>query len=361
MSENNQLENINNILSEVSTPTETLPLLLRNLSQMCTKDTQYTPLASGSIPELRNLSEYLKYGVITLDKPAGPSSHEVVTWIKNILEADKTGHSGTLDPQVSGCLTVCLNRATRLTKSQQSAGKEYVCVIEFHDKTKKHRLEEVVAKLTGTILQRPPLISAVKRTLRLRTIYKIELIEFEKRQALFKVSCEAGTYIRTLCEHIGLLLGVGAHMKELRRIRSGNSHESECVTLHDLMDAMWEYRKTKNEKYIRRVIKPLETLLVEYPKIVIKDSCVNAICYGAQLTIPGILRYDSAINTGNDVVIITTKGEAVALATALMASSEIAIANHGIVAKTKRVIMEIDCYPRSWKMGKDLNILTDDE
>lgn len=99
------------------------PLLLKNYDKMNVLSTHYTPIPAGSTPLKRPLKEYLKYGIINLDKPSNPSSHEVVAWVKKILDVEKTGHSGTLDPKVTGCLLVCLERATRLVKSQQSAGK----------------------------------------------------------------------------------------------------------------------------------------------------------------------------------------------------------------------------------------------
>ena len=164
------------------------------------------------------------YGVINLDKPANPSSHEVVAWIKKILRVEKTGHSGTLDPKVTGCLIVCIDRATRLVKSQQGAGKEYVSVLRVHNTVESARkMSQALETLRGALFQRPPLISAVKRQLRIRTIYESKLLDFDKERNLsvFWVSCEAGTYIRTLCVHLGLILGVGGHMQELRRVRSG--------------------------------------------------------------------------------------------------------------------------------------------
>ena len=164
----------------------------------------------------RPLKEYIKSGVINLDKPANPSSHEVVAWIKRILRCEKTGHSGTLDPKVTGNLIVCIDRATRLVKSQQGAGKEYVCVVRLHDKIESKKvLAQAIETLTGALFQRPPLISAVKRQLRVRTIYEAKLLEYDDTRHLgvFWVKCEAGTYIRTLCVHLGLLLGVGAHMQ----------------------------------------------------------------------------------------------------------------------------------------------------
>jgi len=152
--------------------------------------------------------------------------------------------------------------------------------------------------LTGALFQRPPLISAVKRQLRIRTIHESKLYEFDNDRHLgvFWVSCEAGTYIRTLCVHLGLLLGVGAHMQELRRVRSGAMDEQQnMVTLHDVLDAQWMQDNTRDESYLRKVIAPLETLLTTYKRIVVKDSAVNAVCYGAKLMIPGLLRYGKLI------------------------------------------------------------------
>jgi len=190
--------------------------------------------------------------------------------------------------------------------------------------------------------------------LRVRTIHKNSLLEFDKERhlAVFLVDCEAGTYIRTLCVHLGLLLGTGGHMQELRRTRSGHTTEdAHLVTMHDVLDAQWVYENEKDESYLRAVIKPLEILLTEYKRIVVKDSAVNAICYGAKLMIPGLLMYDPGIEVNDIVVLITTKGEAIALAIAQMATLDMQTCSHGTVAKIKRVIMERDTYPRRWGLG----------
>ena len=307
--------------------------------------------------------------MINLDKPSNPSSHEVVAWLKRILRVEKTGHSGTLDPKVTGCLIVCIDRATRLVKSQQGAGKEYVCVVRFHDSLPDDKaLPRALETLTGALFQRPPLISAVKRQLRIRTIYESKLIEHDKDRnlAVFWVSCEAGTYIRTLCVHLGLLLGVGAHMQELRRVRSGITGENDdIVSMHDVLDAQWLYDNTRDgesslaighpcslaETYLRRMIKPLESLLTNFKRIVVKDSAVNAVCYGAKLMIPGLLRYEADIEVHEEVVLMTTKGEAIAIGIAMMSTVDLASCDHGVVAKVKRCIMNRDLYPRRWGLG----------
>ncbi|KAI4151917.1 MAG: hypothetical protein LQ340_003212 [Diploschistes diacapsis] len=316
----------------------------------------FTPIPCGCTPLKRDLKQYISSGVINLDKPSNPSSHEVVAWVKRMLRIEKTGHSGTLDPKVTGCLIVCLDRATRLVKSQQGAGKEYVCVIRLHDKLPggEAQLARAIETLTGALFQRPPLISAVKRQLRIRTIYESKLLEFDNDRHLgvFWVSCEAGTYIRTLCVHLGLLLGVGAHMQELRRVRSGAMDEKDgMVTLHDVLDAQWMMDNTRDEAYLRKVIRPLESLLTTYKRIVVKDSAVNAVCYGAKLMIPGLLRYEEGIEIHEEVVLMTTKGEAIALGIAQMSTVELSSCDHGVVAKVKRCIMERDLYPRRWGLG----------
>lgn len=336
--------------------TEDWPLLLKNYEKLMVRTGHFTPIPAGSSPLKRDLKSYINSGVINLDKPSNPSSHEVVAWMKRILRAEKTGHSGTLDPKVTGCLIVCIDRATRLVKSQQGAGKEYVCVIRLHDRIPggEAQFKRALETLTGALFQRPPLISAVKRQLRIRTIHESKLYEFDNDRHLgvFWVSCEAGTYIRTLCVHLGLLLGVGAHMQELRRVRSGAMDENKgMVTLHDVLDAQWLYDNQRDETYLRKVIKPLESLLTTYKRIVVKDSAVNAVCYGAKLMIPGLLRFESNIELGEEVVLMTTKGEAIAIGIAQMSTVELSTCDHGVVAKVKRCIMERDLYPRRWGLG----------
>eukprot|EP01128_Nolandella_sp_AFSM9_P004473 TRINITY_DN200_c2_g1_i1.p1 TRINITY_DN200_c2_g1~~TRINITY_DN200_c2_g1_i1.p1 ORF type:complete len:462 (+),score=145.06 TRINITY_DN200_c2_g1_i1:39-1388(+) len=346
-------------LPQEATPvldTSSWPLLLKNYSKLNVRTGRYTPIPQSTSPLNRPIDDLKKYAIINLDKPANPSSHEVVAWIKRILKVEKTGHSGTLDPKVTGCLIVCLNRATRLVKSQQNAGKEYVCVVRLHDAVKEKALLKTLETLTGALYQRPPVISAVKRRLRIRTVKKNTLLEFdtERHLGVFTVACEAGTYIRTLCVHIGLLLGTGGHMQELRRIKSGHMSEDgkyPLVTMQDVLDAQYVYENEKDESYLRHVLHPLEVLLTGYKRIVVKDTAVNAICFGAKLMIPGLLRFEDSIEINDVVVLMTTKGEAIALGIAQMATTDMACVSHGLVAKIKRVVMDRGTYPRCWGLG----------
>jgi len=336
------------------------PLLLKNFDRLNTRTNHYTPLPNGCSPLKRHMKDYIHGGFINLDKPSNPSSHEVVAWIKRILRCEKTGHSGTLDPKVTGCLIVCIDRATRLVKSQQGAGKEYVAIFKLHSPVEDvNQVARAMEKLTGALFQRPPLISAVKRQLRVRTVYQTKFIEYdaERNMGIYWLSCEAGTYVRTHCVHLGLVLGVGGQMQELRRVRSGIQNEKEAmVTMHDVMDAQWLYDNHKDETYLRRVVHPLEALMVSHKRIIMKDSAVNAVCYGAKIMLPGVLRYENGIELNEEIVIVSTKGEAVALAIALMTTTTMASCDHGIVAKIKRVVMERDTYPRKWGLGPKASV-----
>lgn len=332
------------------------PLLMKNYTKLQTKTSHFTPLPCGASPLQRTIVDYMKSGYINLDKPSNPSSHEVVAWIKKILRVDKTGHSGTLDPKTSGCLIVCIDRATRLAKSQQAAGKEYIGVFKLHTPVESEdKIIKALQLLRNAQFQKPPVIAAVKRVLRVRRIYENKLLEFdaERNLGIVWLKCEAGTYVRTFCVHLGLLLGTGGHMVELRRNRSGITGEGESLmTMHDIQDAMWLYDNYKDESYLRRVIRPLEGLLINYKRIVMKDSAVNAVCYGAKIMLPGVLKFEDGIELNEEIVIITTKGEAICVAIALMTTSTIATCDHGFVAKIKRVIMDRDTYPRRWGLGK---------
>jgi len=230
------------------------------------------------------------------------------------------------------------------------AGKEYVCVMKLHRDVSGDRVKEVLEEFQGEIYQRPPLRASVKRRLRIRTIYNIEFLEVSGRHVLFKVSCEAGTYIRKLCSDIGDVLGCGAHMQELRRIRVGPFTEDEgIVTLHDLAYAIAKWREEGEEEPLRSMIFPMEKALSLLPRIYIKDSAVDAICHGAKLTAPGVLMIDEGIKPGDLTVVLTLKNEAVALAKALVSTTEVLNMSKGFVAETERVLMDPGTYPSVWK------------
>ena len=312
-----------------------------------------TDPAHGMPPEKRSLEMHLKLGAINLDKTSGPTSHEVVAWVKRILNVEKAGHSGTLDPKVTGILPTLLGNATRVMDVLLLAGKEYICLMHVHKPQPKRRILEVCQEFVGPIYQTPPLKSAVVRQLRTRTIYYLEVSEIEGQQVLFRAGCEAGTYIRKLCFDIGLALGTGASMEELRRTKAGPFREDgTLVTLHQLKDAYEIWRETGDESGLRRVILPVEVALKHLPRLTIADNAVDAICHGAPLAAPGLLSLETDINKGDDVALFTLKGEAVGVARAQMTSQEMLGSKTGIVAATERVIMEPGTYPKAWKLAE---------
>jgi len=308
-----------------------------------------TDPAHGCDPLQRPIREHLRFGAVPLDKPAGPSSHQVVAWVKLAMDLPRAGHGGTLDPQVTGVLPVALQDATRCLKALLLAPKEYVTVMRLHADVPRRRFEQVVQDFTGPIYQTPPLKSAVKRELRVRAIYEHELLEFEGREALLRVRCEAGTYIRKLCVDMGVVLGCGAHMDELRRTRSASVGEAAAVSLHDLRDAWEWYKADGDEAELRRVVWPMERLLEHLPRVVLRDSAIDAVCHGAGLATPGIAEVDEDIVPGNVVLLASLKGEGVALGTATLASQAMVDAPNGIAAQTLRVLMDPGTYPKGWK------------
>ena len=306
----------------------------------------------GHKPKERPAADYIHYGVINLDKPAGPTSHEVAAWTKKIMHLKRIGHGGTLDPKVTGVLPITLEESTKIVQALLHSGKEYICVMKLHGDAKEAHVKNVLAEFQDQIYQRPPLRASVKRQLRTRRVYYIDYLEMDGRNILFRVGCEGGTYIRKLCYDLGEILGVGAHMQELRRTRAGPFTENkDLVRLHDVAYWFGEWQQQKDPKILRNFILPIEAALSMVPKITIRDSAVDALCHGANLAAPGILSAETGIAKGAMVAVLTQKGEVIALAKALLSTEEIIDLRHGTVATLKRVVMPRGTYPKVWKSG----------
>ncbi|MFH1179633.1 MAG: RNA-guided pseudouridylation complex pseudouridine synthase subunit Cbf5, partial [Candidatus Bathyarchaeota archaeon] len=282
-----------------------------------------------------------------IDKTPGPTSHEVAAWVKKLLDLDKVGHGGTLDPKVTGVLPITLQDSTKIVQALLDSGKEYVCVMRTHEEVSEDKIRKTLDHLTGEIYQRPPLRSSVSRRLRTRYIYGIDFLEGDGKNWLYKVQCQSGTYIRKLCYDVGELIGCGAHMQELRRTRSGPFTEADLYTLYDLSEAL-DFKEEGDDSYLRKMIRPYEDAAQLLPKIWIRDSAVEAVCNGAQLAVPGILRYEAGIEANDLIVAMTQKEEAVALMKADMSSGKIQAENHGIAATIERVLMPSGVYPKTW-------------
>jgi len=240
-----------------------------------------------------------------------------------------------------------LGNAARLAPLLLKHEKEYVCLMRLQDNVSRERLETVMEEFTGRVYQRPPKKSAVKRNLRIRTIHSIEVLSVEDRLVLFRVHCDAGTYIRSLCHHIGLALGIGAQMEELRRTRSGPFDEVRAHSLHELADACAKAR-SGDPSALRELVLPVDEIVPDLPKIIIRDSAVDALCHGAQLAAVGISRCDP-FHKGDLVAVLTRNGEFVCLGKGVISSTEFRPGENGIVIFPVTVFMPPGTYPKGWK------------
>lgn len=315
------------------------------------KKLECLPGEHGFFPEKRPFPLFLRYSLLILDKPSGPSSHVVTKQVKEALKMEKVGHCGTLDPKVSGVLPIAIGESTKATAIIATADKEYIGTMHLHGDVSDEELERTVKMFETVIYQRPPVRSAVSRTLRTRRVYKLELLERSGRDVKLRAVVESGTYIRKLFFDIGEVLGVGASMTSLRRIRSGVFTEDMAVSMDKFLAAAKKFSESGDWSALRDILVPLERALVNLKRIIVKDSAVNAIAYGAPVLAPGVCEVSDGIKKGDVVGVFTLKGEIVAIARAVMSSSEIVSSKKGVVAEPLRVIMERDLYPRMWKRG----------
>jgi len=319
------------------------------LREVLIKSDAETDLRYGRDPNMRPIEQYINLGVVNIDKPKGPTSHQVTSWVRNMLRLKKAGHSGTLDPAVTGVLPIGLGNATAIVQALLPFGKEYVTLMMLHGDSSKKQVKKVFEYFNEKIYQRPPLKSSVKRELRIREIYKIHLIQKKERYVLFRVFCEAGTYIRKLCHDAGLVLGTGAHMQQLRRTSVAYFNESNIVTLYDLKDAFEIYREKKDESELRRCIMPMEKGIQHLKKIWVNDYAVDSISHGSPLHAPGVSKLETGIERDDLIGIFTLKNEIAALGTSTVSSKEICDLTHGTVAVPTRVLMKAGTYPKGWK------------
>ncbi|OPX60304.1 MAG: putative tRNA pseudouridine synthase B [Methanobacterium sp. PtaB.Bin024] len=321
-----------------------------NMTELLQKAHGETDPNHGCPPDARSMEEHLSKGIINLDKPSGPTSHEIDSWVKRILKSDKTGHGGTLDPRVTGILPVGIDTATRAIQLLLEAPKEYVCLMHIHEDVGESRVVNILEEFTGKIFQTPPMRSAVKRELRVRNIYYVNILEIDGQDALFRIGCEAGTYIRKYCHDIGEALGCGAHMAELRRTRVGDFREDETLkTLQDVNDAYHYWKEDDDQTPLRECVQPMEKAASHLKKIVVRDSAVDALCHGADLAAGGILQYSEDIKKNETLAVMTLKGELVAAGKSIATSHEMERAEKGIMVDIKKVFMEPGTYPMMWK------------
>jgi len=269
-----------------------------------------------------SIQDLLEYGFLVLDKPAGPSSHEASAYASKILEVKKAGHTGTLDPNVSGVLIILLNSSCKVASYLQETDKSYVCVMQTGKPHTKKEVEDAFDNFRGKIYQTPPLASAVARKLRVREIYSLKLLEAEGRRVLFECDCEAGTYIRKLCEDAGRVLGSCGEMLELRRTKAMGVNESKAVTLQQLSDAYWLYKEKGIETELRKILRPIEEL-ASFKKVVVKDSYIPAIVRGIDLKKADAESIDKSVAKDDLVGLYNEGGALLAVAKSLVDYAQI--------------------------------------
>ncbi len=238
-----------------------------------------------NIPKLKAekpIQDLLKFSIINIDKPLGPTSFSVSQYVKNLLGVNKTSHFGTLDPTiVSGVLPIGISRACRLNDYFITKDKTYVGIMRLHKNISEKELNEAINKFIGKIKQLPPVKSRVKRAIREREVKTFKILEIEGKDILFETQVQAGTYIRKLCDDIGHEIG-GAHMLELRRIRAGVFDEKSSITLYDLDSAIQDFQKGQ-EKALRRILIPGEIVSTLYPIINLKKDVIKKCLTGSPI------------------------------------------------------------------------------
>ena len=306
------------------------------------------PSNHGIDPENLSIEQRLASGFILLDKPPGPTSHQIASWVRDLLGLDRLGHGGTLDPFATGVLPLMAGKSMKLTKGILKTDKTYIAVLKFANETSNATLSDVISKLTGRIYNVPPEISAVKVQVRTRKIYSFEVIEASGKQAIVKIACEAGTYIRTIARDMGLLLGYKVELKELRRENSGRFDLADCVTLQEIADAVWLWKECDNPAALQKIIHPTEKLLLDKPYIIVKDSAASALCHGAPLLRPGLVDVSDKLSSGLEVAAFTSKNEIVGIVKMTKSYNELSTETTGEIGKPVMILMEQERYPPQW-------------
>ena len=309
-----------------------------------------TGKSSGCYPSERSLEQLLDCGFILVNKPPGPTSHQLAAWSRNLLGLGKIGHGGTLDPFATGLLTLLCGRATKVTGEILNKPKRYIAVLRFKEGKSVEEISELLDKLSTDVYNVPPKESAVKVQVRSRKIEKASLLDSSPDTKLHVVSinCDAGTYIRTLSKDIGLIIDSKCDLLELHRRGSGRFEESMACSMQQLTDAVFLWQEHGDERGLRKLISPIEGLLYDLPNLVIKDGAVAAMSHGAPLTRPGLVKAPRGIKRGTRVLVSSIKGEAVAIAELSLDSDQLESISVGEVATATRVLMPSGTYPQTW-------------
>jgi predicted rRNA pseudouridine synthase len=295
-----------------------------------------------------DLAERVKAGTFLLvDKPRGPSSHQVTAWVRDLLGVERAGHAGTLDPNVSGLLWVGIGPALKLIPLVLEFPKRYVGVVAFHGPIRTADLDRVIAEFTGPVYQTPPVRSAVKRERRTRTIHRLKRLESTPQRAVLDVTADSGTYVRTIAVDLGDALGVGAHLEELRRIGTGPFLEGQSVSMTGLSDALVDARGGTSAAF-ESMLHPMSEVWKEFPVIRLKAAAASAVVHGANLAKGGIVDVSRPFQKGASVVLVGLSGELLAFGTANVSADEVPKSRHGWVVDAERVFADPAQYPPRW-------------
>ncbi len=285
---------------------------------------------------------------LLIDKPRGPSSHQVTAWVRDLLSLEKAGHAGTLDPNVSGLLWVGVGPALKLLPLVLEFPKRYVGLVAFHAPVAASDLDRVVREFLGPIFQTPPVRSAVKRERRSRTLYRLDVVESEGPRALLDVTADSGTYVRTLAVDLGEALGVGAHLEELRRVGTGPFRESSAIAMTALADAVAEARAGRPEPLVS-LLHPMEEVWSQFPQVRLKPAAAAAVVHGADVARGGIEGVSRNFAADAHVVLLGPRGELLAFGRAAVDAKELSGRRPGWVVDTERVFAEPSAYGPLWR------------
>ncbi len=306
--------------------------------------------AIGGHPDSRTVEQRLASGFILLDKPAGPTSHQVASWVRDLFGLERLGHGGTLDPFATGVLPLLAGKSMKVTKKVLTHKKTYIAIFRCAEDPDADALASAMKRLTGRVYNVPPEISAVKVQVRTRKISTFDMIERNGKDFLTRIECEAGTYVRTMARDLGLMLGYKVELKELRREKSGRFELSKCVTLQEVADAYWLWKECDKPDALLKMIQPVEKLVLDMPAAHVKDSAAAAIAHGAPLLRPGIVDIDDKITSGKELAIFTLKEELVGIVKLTVDTNQLPNMDSGEVARPSMVLLEQDLYPRRWSV-----------
>jgi len=281
-------------------------------------------------------------GVLNLNKSGGMTSHDVVDEVRRILKVRRVGHTGTLDPQATGVLPICVGNATKIARFLTAADKDYLITMRLGVQTDtmdaegkilaenteipqdREKVEAVLAQFRGQIQQIPPLFSAKKhqgeRLYRLARrgevvergpitvkVYELELISFDPPFVRLRVFCSKGTYARALCDDIGKELRCGGHLHSLVRLKAGQFRLEEAITLSRLQEIQEQGKLTE-------VLLPIEQALDHLPAVRVLPDSSRSVLHGASIALQDVVNLPSGLSEGSTVRVLGLRRKLLSLA-----------------------------------------------